>query len=410
MNILFLSLMDFTSLEERNIYTDLLREFRKNGHDIYAISPMERNKKRKTYVIEDKNIRILKLRVGNIQKTNILEKGISTLLIEPQIICGIKKYFKDVRFDIILYPTPPITFCDAIKLVKRRDNARAYLLLKDIFPQNAVDIGMLSKTGIKGLIYKYFRAKERTLYKISDFIGCMSHANVDYVLMHNQEISKDKVKVCPNCIEVKDITSTEEDRKKIREKYNLPIDKKVFVYGGNLGKPQGVPFIIECLKSQENNSAAFFLIIGDGTEFYQLDNYFNKAMPPNMRLLKTLPKEEYDLLITACDVGMIFLDYRFTIPNFPSRLLSYMQAGLPVLACTDKNTDIGKTIISGEFGWWCESNDVKKFEHMIETVLDTIDDNTKSNNAKEYLKNNYDSACGYKTICSSLDYFKSKEI
>ena len=74
-----------------------------------------------------------------------------------------------------------------------------------------------------------------------------------------------------------------------------------------------------------------------------------------MKLMKELPKEEYDQMIASCDVGMIFLDHRFTIPNFPSRLLNYMQVKLPVLAVTDPNTDVGKVIVDGEFGWWCES-------------------------------------------------------
>ena len=60
-------------------------------------------------------------------------------------------------------------------------------------------------------------------------------------------------------------------------------------------------------------------------------------------------REEYDNLVQICDVGLIFLNARFTIPNFPSRLLSYTEIGKPVLAATDENTDIGK-IIEEEMG------------------------------------------------------------
>ena len=106
MRILFISLLDFDSLSERNIYTDLLREFVKNGHYVYCISPVERRTKVQTQLKEDGHI--LKLRIGNTQKTNILEKGISTLLIEPQFIHAIKKYFSKIKFDLILYSTPPL--------------------------------------------------------------------------------------------------------------------------------------------------------------------------------------------------------------------------------------------------------------------------------------------------------------
>ena len=129
MNILFLTLLDFTSIQDHNIYADLMREFVRHGHKAYIISPVERRKKQETSMIREENVQILKLKIGNTQKTNIIEKGISTLLIESLFVEGIKKYFADVKFDLILYSTPPITFCNAIRYVKKRDGSKTYLLL-----------------------------------------------------------------------------------------------------------------------------------------------------------------------------------------------------------------------------------------------------------------------------------------
>ena len=366
MNIIFLTLLDFKSYNEHNIYCDLLREFIKNGHDVYCISPVERRVGEKTHLKE--NGRLLKLRIGNTQKTNIVEKAISTVMIEPQFIAAIKKYFFNVKFDLILYSTPPITLAGAVQYVKKRDGAKTYLMLKDIFPQNAVDLGIMSATGLKGIIYRYFRKKERKLYALSDRIGCMSRANVDYVLRNNPEIPEDKVEICPNCMEVRDVKLTEQDRMDMRDNYGIPRDKKVLVYGGNLGKPQDVPFIVDCLRQCEALGDIYFVIAGSGTDRHFLEEYIDEENPSNVKLFEQIPKDEYDKMIACCDVGLIFLDHRFTIPNFPSRLLSYMQAGLPVLACTDSNTDIGKTIIDGNFGWWCESKDPHKFAYTAENI------------------------------------------
>lgn len=388
MNILFLNLLKFSSFAEHNIYTDLLRQFIKDGHNVYAVCPSERRNDEKTNLRQFGSSAILTVKTYNIQKTNILEKGIGTLAIKGQFIKAIKKYFKGITFDLILYPTPPITLYGVVKYFKKRDNARTYLMLKDIFPQNAVDLGLMKTTGVKGLIYKYFRKQEKKLYSVSDRIGCMSPANVEYVLKHNLEISKEKVEVFPNCIEVQDISLTDEEKKQIREKYSLPLDKKVFVYGGNLGKPQDIPFIIECLKAEKDNEKAFFLIIGDGTEFKKLEQYAKDSRQENFELLKRLPTDEFDRVLSSCDVGLIFLDHRFTIPNFPSRLLSYMQDRLPVLACTDTATDIGKTIIEGNFGWWCESNDVRGFCSVLDEILNE-DLTKKANNGFEYLKKHF---------------------
>lgn len=364
MNVLFLTLLDFNTFDERNIYSDLLREFIKNGHSVYCISPVERRKKNSTHFEE--NRRILKLKIGNTQKTNIIEKGISTLMIEQQFIGALKKYFSDIRFDLVLYPTPPITLVGAVRYIKNRDNAKTYLMLKDIFPQNAVDIGMMSKKGLSSLIYKFFRYKEKKLYEISDRIGCMSQANVDYILKHNPEIPTENVEICPNCIEVCDMRLSEQERVAMRCKYGLPQGKKLFVYGGNLGKPQDVPFIISCLRKCAGVMDAYFVIAGSGTDRYLLEEYIKEEKPSHVKLFGHLPKDEYDRMVACCDIGLIFLNHRFTVPNFPSRLLSYMQAGLPVFACTDVSSDLGKVITEGEFGKWCESADIKDVLRVIE--------------------------------------------
>ncbi len=401
MNILFLSLGRYWSISESEGYTDLLREFIRHGDSVYIVSPTERREGKETQLIKEDNSVILKVKTGNIQKTNFIEKGISTVMIESQFLNAIKKYLSDVKFDLVLYPTPPITFVKVVEYVKKRDGAKTYLLLKDIFPQNAVDIGIMSTKGIKGFLYKYFRRKEKKLYQISDAIGCMSPANVQYVLDHNPEVEKSKVEVCPNVIEIVDKSIDEKIREKIRSKYGIPIDKKVFVYGGNLGRPQGIDFLIECIKAQKDNKDAFFFIVGDGTDYEKLKEFCRSSNQDNFKLMKRLPKEDYDTVVAASDVGLIFLDHRFTIPNFPSRLLGYLQAKLPVLAATDSNTDIGKIITDGGFGWWCKSDSVEEFNKIVEIALN-VDTNELGKNAYRYLKDNYTVEQGYSIIQKRL--------
>ncbi|MBE6694532.1 MAG: glycosyltransferase family 4 protein [Ruminococcaceae bacterium] len=398
MNVLFVSISSLPHLSKHSISLDLLHEFRRNGHNVFVVCALERKENKETELSEEAGCKVLRVKIGNNKKANIIEKGLTTVMLPRLYIKAIKQYYSDVKFDLVMYPTPPVTHVKTVKYIKKRDSANSYLLLKDIFPQNAVDIGMMSKSGIKGILYKHFRKQEKELYAMSDRIGCMSQANVDYVLAHNPEVDPAKVEICPNSVEVVDMRITDGERAEIRAKYDIPLDKKVFVYGGNLGRPQGIPFLLECLKKQVNNSGAYFLIVGDGTEYGKLATWFDDAKPSNMKLMKRLPKEDYDKMVAACDVGMIFLDHRFTIPNFPSRLLSYMQAGLPVLACTDPNTDVGKVIVDGKFGWWCESNDAEAFSDKVEEALNADIEQMKEN-AFAYLGDHYTVEDAYRTIC-----------
>ena len=404
MNILFLTLLDYSSIEESGIYTDLMREFVKNNHKVYIISPSEKRKKEKTKLLDFGDAKMLKLQIGNIQKTNFIEKGISTITLESQYKEGIKKYFSDIKFDLVIYTTPPITLQKAVEFVKKRDNAKTYLLLKDIFPQNSVDLGLMRKKGPFSGLYKFFRNKEKQLYKISDYIGCMSQANVDYLLKKNPDLSRSKsIEVCPNSIEPQAIEISDSDRDNIREKYQVPKDKFVFIYGGNLGKPQGIDFLIECLKANEKNDNSFILVVGSGTEFSKINRFFEEAKPHNAKLLAHMPREDYEVLANTCDVGLIFLDRRFTIPNFPSRLLSYMQASMPVLASTDVNTDLGETIINGNFGCWCESSDVAEFNDLINKMCDEKLLQVLGANSRRFLEDNYTTKHSYNGIMKHFE-------
>lgn len=387
MNILFLTMSKMLSVEKKGIYTDLMRKFRKEGHNVYIVTPTERRDGRKTCVIEEKGVKILSVRTLNVQKTNVIEKGIGQVSIEFLYKRAIKKYFKGVNFDLILYSTPPITFPKVIEYVKKVNlSAKTYLLLKDIFPQNAVDMGMLSKKGVNGMLYKFFRAKEKKLYTLTDYIGCMSPANVRYVLKHNPEIDSNRVEVAPNSIEL--VETDKVINKSVLAKYNIPTDKPIFIYGGNLGVPQGIPFLIKCLEANANRRDCHFVVVGNGTYYQKLADWSESCKPKSVTVMKGLPKEDYDRLVQACQVGLIFLDYRFTIPNFPSRLLSYLKFKMPIISCTDVNCDTGIIAEANGFGYYTPSNDVDSFTKTIDKML-VSDMVTMGENGYQFLKNNY---------------------
>lgn len=401
MKILFISISRIQSIETKGIYTDLLRKFKEDGHELFILSPNERKYNDKTNFYYKDHVAYLNVWTTNIQKTNLFEKVLSTFLIEYFMYFSVKKYINYKELDLIIYSTPPITLTFLINKLKKASNAYTYLLLKDIFPQNAVDIGLIKRGS---LIYKYYRTIEKRFYKLSDFIGCMSNANKDYVLKNNNYLIKNTVEINPNSIDLNWLTSKEFDSIEFREKWNIPKNALICLYGGNLGKPQGIDFLIKIINNYLNDNRIFFFIIGDGTEFSRLKVWVNNFKPKNILLLKLLPQKEYDEIAHFADAGLILLDPRFTIPNFPSRLLSYMENKLSIWAATDNATDLKNLILENNIGFWCNSGHIKDLIIEVEKELINFSLNKiRGELSKNYLIKNFNVNKSYLTI---IKHFK----
>jgi glycosyltransferase involved in cell wall biosynthesis len=372
---------------QRGIYPDLIRAIADKGYNVYVVAPRQRRSGLPTAVSTYGNIHVLKVMTGNITKVGLVEKGLTTLKIESNYEDAIKEHFNDVKFDLIVYSTPPITFERVVRHLKKKHNAKTYLILKDIFPQNAVDIGLMRN---KGLMWRYFRRRERTLYQLSDIIGCMSPANMNYVLKHNPDISKDKVEIFPNSI--KPISRfVKRKNSVILSKYNIPENTVLFVYGGNLGKPQGIDFLIEVIDNFHQVDNSFLMIVGSGTEYTKIEKHILSTQPVNVALHNYLPKDEYHELLRSADVGLIFLDPRFTIPNFPSRLTAYMESSIPIIAATDVNTDLKDVLIESKSGFWSVSGDLDSFLNNARRLAQDQELRLKMGlNGRIYLEEHYD--------------------
>ncbi len=401
MKILFLTTARFENIESKGIYTDLLRKFRDEGNEVTIVCPNERRYSNKSKIIEENGVKILYVWTTNLQKTNLFEKNITTLLIEYFYFFAIKKYLNYLEYDLIIYSTPPITFANLIKKIKFASKAKTYLLLKDIFPQNAVDLNIIKKGG---LIHKYYSYIEKKLYKISDIIGCMSEANQIYILKHNTFLLKNRVEINPNSIDLAWLNDNKLDSIEFKKKWGISPNSLICIYGGNLGRPQGLNFLLDILTYYKNDKRIYFFIIGDGTEFNKIKSYFDSFQPINAFLQKELPKKDFDDLVKYGNAGLILLDKRFTIPNFPSRLLTYMENKMSIWAATDINTDIRNVIKDNNLGFWVENGDLPNLIKEIDFEIDNFNLNKeRGENSYNFLKNNYSTERSFQSI---IKWFK----
>jgi L-fucosamine transferase len=367
MNILYLSAVPFKFDKNPSIYTDLIQELTGFGDKVTILSITSDLKPFQIKKISKKNIDLIYIGSFQLYNVNIFRKGLSILSL-PFFMRRAIKGLDLKKFEVVLYETPPITWAGIVKEIKKKNKIKSFLMLKDIFPQNAVDIGLMKKEGV---IFKYFKRKEKLLYEISDYIGCMSKGNMDYILKNNPEISQEKVYYFPNT--KKDTGNRSMDF----EKENLQ-----FVYGGNIGLPQGVLNIAPAITYFKNDKDIEFIFVGKGTEWNKINEYFKEQK--NVKVLESLPREEYEKLLSSCDAGFIFLDSRFTIPNYPSRTLAYLEKGIPIIAATDKNTDIRNLVQDNNVGLWSCSDDIASLIENIKIMKENKEIRKEfSKNARE---------------------------
>lgn len=401
--VLFIT-SDFPQNGKGNLYFDLVTEFLRNQDTIDVIVPQERKNKQKSIMIETDNLRVYRAKFLNFRgKVSIIEKGIATLIQGYFYKRIVKKYFHE-KYDIVVCATLPISYNSVFKYLKKKHNTFTYLLHKDIFPQSAIDLGILSS---KAIMYKVFKRMESRLYLNSDKIGVMSNRNIEYLLSANPYLPKSKFEVCVNSVipkTIAEVASLKSRRQTTRDKYGLPQNKLLFVYGGNISRAQGIEFIISILPEFDKISEAHLVFVGSGNEFDNLKSNIKLNEYKNTSIISKIEKSEFDILVAACDVGLVFLDYRFTIANIPSRSLTHMEFQQPILAATDEFTDFKEFIVDNDIGLWSPSNNITEFiDNVNRYIIDKTLIYRQGINARSYLEEKMNTTVSYSTIMKNID-------
>ncbi|MCO5240640.1 MAG: glycosyltransferase family 4 protein [Chitinophagaceae bacterium] len=358
MRVLFLLLYFPEPGESSNLYADLVEEFVLNGHEVTVVSSAKENQP--TSLQKEKSVKVLRVKTQKIFNVHPILKGMATIRIPYQFKKAIQKHLSSNAFDLVLTPTPPITFVDVVAWLKKKYSLKSYLILRDIFPQNARDLGMIRSS----ILFNYFRKKERKLYRYSDYIGCMSQGNIDYVIKHNPKVKLQKLSLLPNWQKPEQLSEKDEA---IKDQYGIA-GKYVAIFGGNIGEPQKIDNIIDLARTYQQNNHIIFLVLGSGTKRSYLEQMKAHYALANLIIKDTIPRQDYQKLICSADVGLISLSEKFTIPNIPSKTLSYFNAKLPILAAIDANTDYGKLLEESGSGLWSISGDMEKYTQNFNTL------------------------------------------
>ena len=382
---------------QTNMYTDLIDEFVLEKHNVYVATLCEKRNRIKTNLAFENGVNVLRIQCGNIQKTNKYKKVISSFLAGFKLKGEIIKRFGKVHFDLLVFALPPLTIAKPVVKIKKHFGCPMYLLLKEFWPQDPADLGAMRRGGF---VWKVFKRLEDYMYKNSDYIGAMSEAGVSY-LSNNKNTEHSLIEVNPNSEKDRSVKKTLEEIKAIRKRFDLSTDEKIFIFGGNLGVSQGIPEMIASIKNCSDIQGIRFLIVGDGTEKNVVVRELSNQN--NVTILDSMDKKNYSELVSCCDFGLIFLYPKYTVPNFPSRAVSYLCYGLPILAAIDLFTDVGKVIEGNGCGLSVINGDIDGFRHKIKNIVYDCEYETMSNNCIRLFKKEFTARISYEKIVEKVE-------
>jgi glycosyltransferase involved in cell wall biosynthesis len=249
-----------STMSSAKLIHDLATEFLRLGHEPVVVAPDE-NILKDIEISNESGIKVLRVRTGKIKTASRFVRGFNEARLSKIIWEKGRRFFEENTFDLIVYYSPTIFFGSLVKRLKKHFKCPSYLILRDIFPQWAVDAGVLRQ----GIIYKFFKLKERQNYDAADIIGVQSPANLRYF----EENGLDKKYHLEVLFNWTALVEENVQPTAYRERLGLQ-GKVVFFYGGNIGVAQDMDNIVRLAKNLQGEGSAFFLLVGDGSEVPRL--------------------------------------------------------------------------------------------------------------------------------------------
>lgn len=347
---------------------DLALELSRRGHHAVVVTPSS-SIPRNLQISREDGVTVARVKTARIKGANRVYRALSEVRLSSRIWRAAGSFLRQNPRDLILFYSPTIFFGEIVRKLKNLWRCPAYLILRDIFPDWAVDAGVIRR----GLIYHFFRRIAVAQYRIADVIAVQSPANLQHFARAFPR-EKFELKVLFNWTDLKaELAHTNH-----RDRLGLN-DKVVFLYGGNMGVAQDMDNILRLAARLLPRQDIRILLVGDGSEMPRLLRTIERDRLTNVQIVPGLSQEDYLSLVSEFDVGLISLDARLKTQNIPGKLMSYLHWGLPVLASINVGNDLFELLHQSQAGLCIPNGDD---EQLYRAALQLVDDVNLRNSMK----------------------------
>lgn len=375
------------------LVNDLAVELRRRGHEPVVLTPSDSIDGISQVRVED-GITVVRVRTGRIKGASKLQRGVREARLSSTLWRGAGRYLRENPCGLVLFYSPTIFFGPLVSRLKKLWHCPSYMILRDIFPDWALDAGVLRR----GLIYRYFSSVAADGYRAADVIAVQSPSNRAH-FVRNFPNEPFRIEVLLNWTAPVDGNLRETDW---RRRLGLA-GKTVFFYGGNIGVAQDMDNLMRLAAKFQLDPGVAFLFVGEGSEVPRLQKFIASRAISNVQILPSVPQTEYLAMVSEFDVGLITLDARLTSHNVPGKLMSYLNWGLPVLASINPGNDLFALLESSGAGFCTRNGDDQALFRLASTMAADADLRaTMSRNARLLLDEKFSVAKAVDSIFRHL--------
>lgn len=371
---------------------DLARELASQGHDVTVLLPSSTPKQ--VWALEEiEGYSVLRLNAPRTKDIGYLRRTIAEFLMPFSMMRSLDQSpLRSVRWDGVVWYAPSIFHGPLAKALKTRSRCRGYLIVRDIFPEWALDMRLIGP----GLPYALLKLVAHYQYSVADFIGVQTSGNLSYFAKWSARGRQ--IEVLQNWLAPAPIRTCS-----IRLADTRIAGRKIFVYAGNMGVAQGMDILLDLAASWQDRRDVGFLFVGRGSEAKRLAERSMRLGLSNVLFFDEIDPDEIPGLYAQCHVGLLALDVRHRSHNIPGKFLTYMQSGLPVLANVNPGNDLAALIREENVGRVTESNSVEALQSLAADLLTEIDnDESISRRCRSMFEQRFSAAAAAHQIVAAL--------
>ena len=340
---------------------DLSVEFARQGYDVTVMIATQQQDE--PWLIEDfHGVKVLRLKTARTKDVSYIRRTLAELLMPFFMQRNLRRSpLASAQFDAIVWYSPSIFLGPMVSFLKSKNQCPSFLIIRDIFPEWASDMGLMSK----GLPYVFFRAIANYQYSVADVIGVQTDGNkVYFEYWMTQGPGERRLEVLQNWLA--DVVSA---KCSICVADTRLSGRKIFVYAGNMGIAQGMTHILELVDAMQGRDDVGFIFVGRGSDSQRMRVDAERRALNNVLFFDEIDPDEIPALYAQCHVGLVALDVRHKTHNIPGKFISYMQAGLPVMALINPGNDLVAMIEHNDVGVVSTQVEIEQLIGKADTLL-----------------------------------------